>query len=256
MDTDIRVTVALVAGLLGLLGTLVSLFVSFYQDRHRSRLAEGLEQLREQIQTRRDKRTELVDKEKLTSTYRDPLLHAAYDLQSRIFNIVREGFLHGYYVKGDARQQQYAVENTVFVLAQFLGWTEVVRQELRFITLEAESETQQLRHLQDQFYSILRSDKLGDKFIVFAGDQRAIGELMIAPDSQPARVIGYATFLTTRPQALDQWLNPLRADIADMATNLAPYQPRLIALQHSLVSLLELLDPNAVYFPARNRSRL
>jgi hypothetical protein len=78
----------------------------------------------------RDERVAQQDREEVVSRFKDPLAHAAYDLQSRTFNILKQAFLNRYYANGAAREKEYAVENTVFLLAQFLGWTEIIRQEV------------------------------------------------------------------------------------------------------------------------------
>lgn len=75
-----------------------------------------------------DRRAEL---ERTTRRYREPLARAAYDLQSRLFNIVKGRFLETFLANGDAREQAYALNNTVFVIAQFFAWTELVRRELQ-----------------------------------------------------------------------------------------------------------------------------
>ena len=253
---DPKLIVAIVGGAFGLLGTLVSLLVAFSHERMKHGLARDLSKYAAELQAERDAKTRLAEKEQLTSAFRDPLLHAAYDLQSRMFNIARQGFLQVYWSSGDARQKQYATENTLFLIAQYLGWTELVRQELRFIALKADSETQKLRSLQDQLYSIFQTDRHGANFQIFAGDQRAIGELMIVPSVAPARILGYGAFLISRPSALEQWLGPLRDDLVALASGPQPQDQRLTEVQRTLVSVLELLDEGGVYFPQDKRTRL
>ncbi len=63
------------------------------------------------------------------------MMHAVYDLQSRIFNILKRDFLTAYYTNGTDREKFYAQQNTVFLVAQFLGWTELIRQEIQFLDL-------------------------------------------------------------------------------------------------------------------------
>ena len=65
----------------------------------------------------------------LVRAYRNPLLRAAYDLQSRIWNV--HGGFRG---RGDT-EQDYVVTNTLYVLAEFFGWLEIVRRELQFLDL-------------------------------------------------------------------------------------------------------------------------
>src|SRR4051812_25114930 len=56
----------------------------------------------------------------LMARYRDPLLQASFDLQSRIYNIVEQGFLHTHYCNGTDSEKEYARENTLYVLADYL----------------------------------------------------------------------------------------------------------------------------------------
>lgn len=50
--------------------------------------------------------------------FREPLGRAAYELQSRIFNIIKGGFLTAYLEGGDDRTRSYAINHTFFVIAQ------------------------------------------------------------------------------------------------------------------------------------------
>ena len=54
-------------------------------------------------------------------------------------------FLIRYYTNGTTREKEYAVENTVFLLAQFLGWTELIRQEIQFLDLGTTGTSRQSR---------------------------------------------------------------------------------------------------------------
>jgi len=56
----------------------------------------------------------------IVSKYRDPLVHAAYDLQAKLFNILRQGLLQVYYVNGDEAEREYTTQNTIYVVAQYL----------------------------------------------------------------------------------------------------------------------------------------
>lgn len=202
--------------------------------------------------------------ERVTSRFRDPLLHAAYDLQSRLYNCVQKSFLQSYYAPGDKHMKEYALENTVFLFAQFFGWTELIRRDVRFLALKDVDETRKLREHQDSLYSLFQTDKHESlktdydrsAFRVLAGNQRAIGELMIDDDVEAPRVVGYAAFLNQRDHTLDKWLNTLRKDVITMATKGGPVPQRLILIQHALVALLEFLDPDYVYFPKAKRSTL
>jgi len=246
---DPKIWAAFITGVLALIGTI---WVAVLNDRSRKELAS----LNDSLQTERDERLARQEAEKIVSKFRDPLLNAAYDLQSRIYNILVLRFLPYKYTKGSALDKEYAVENTVFLVAQFLGWTELTRQEIQFIDLGNDDETRELRNLQDRIYGQFQTDGLGKGFQLFAGNQRAIGELMIDRTRELPRCLGYATFLKNRDENIDHWLDPLREDVKKMAKNVQPYEKRLISIQHALIDLLMFLDPEYVYFPRESRSKI
>ena len=170
--------------------------------------------------------------------------------------ILRNAFLSTYYSNGSKQEREYAVENTVFLVAQFLGWTELIRQELQFLDLGSDRETRELRSLQHSMYSQLQTHDFGKGFRLFAGEQRAVGELMIDRGGEQPRCIGFAAFLKDRDPKVDHWLNPLREDVKNMSIDAKPFAERLINIQHSLIDLLKFLDPNYVYFPEKTRGKI
>lgn len=104
--------------------------------------------------------------------YGEPLGRAAYDLQSRIYNIIKSDFLNAYLKNGDRRTRLYAIRNTLFVIAQYFAWTELVRREIQFIDLGADEQTRKLTELQDSIYSIWQTNAYGDPlFRIFAGER-------------------------------------------------------------------------------------
>lgn len=268
---DPKVWAAMISGGLALIGTVyvaISNQLSrIEQDRvkalNEAELArfkagteEKLARLNADLQSQRDERLSQQEADRVISQFRDPLLHAAYDFQSRLFNILRGAFLDVYYSSGSEAEKEYAIENTVFLVAQYLGWTELVRQEVQFLDLGDEHQTRQLRSLQDSMYTHFQSDQHGSGFRLFAGEQRAVGELMIDRKTDLPRCIGYAAFLKQRPADIDHWLDSLREDIKRMSADLSPFKDRLSRLQHSLIDLLGFLDPDFVYFPAECRIKV
>jgi hypothetical protein len=198
-----------------------------------------------------------AETEKTAQKFREPLGRAAYDLQSRIYNIIKSDFLNAYLENGDERTKKYAIKNTLFVIAQYFARTELVRQEIQFIDLGADEDTRKLSELQDSIYSIWQTNAYGDPlFRVFAGEQRAIGERLIRECARGPECMGYASFLDFYQEHPDPLLTAVEADVAALGTNLPRALPRLIALQHALVELLDFLDPNYVRFPEKNRSKL
>ena len=155
-----------------------------------------------------------AETERLERKFREPLGRAAYDLQCRLFNIVarpddehpqRGRFLDIYLRGGDERTRNYAVTNTLFLIAQYFAWTELVRREIQFIDLGADEQTRQLTWLQDNIYSTWQSDEHGPLLRIFAGEQRAIGERLIREGARGQSAWGMRHFWTstrlTRPLA-------------------------------------------------------
>ena len=94
-----------------------------------------------------------AETERMARKYGEPLGRAAYDLQSRIYNIIKSDFLNLHLKNGDRRTRLYAIRNTLFVIAQYFAWTELVRREIQFIDLGTDEETRRLtgsrQHLLD-----------------------------------------------------------------------------------------------------------
>ena len=107
----IELVVALVAGAVALASAVLSIWGQSYS----SRLAAQLEDLRQTENTR-------LLREKSVSRYREPLGHAAYDLQSRLYNILEKKLIPIYYDSGSDRERSYVLDNTVFLAAQYFAW--------------------------------------------------------------------------------------------------------------------------------------
>ena len=70
----------------------------------------------------------------LMSKYRDPLLRSAIDLQSRLYNIHQHDFLKRFYQRSPSAKN-YAIHNTLYVVAEYFGWVEILRREIQFLDL-------------------------------------------------------------------------------------------------------------------------
>ena len=79
---------------------------------------------------------------------------------------------------------------------------------------------------------------------------------MIDRAATAPRCLGFAAFLESRPAKLDYWLNPLREDVKRMAADAIPFQRRLSTVQHTLIDMLNFLDPECSRFPARSRTKV
>jgi hypothetical protein len=78
-----------------------------------------------------------------------------------------------------------------------------------------------------------------------------------APVDGELSCIGYAEFCikSDTDPSFAQWFIPLSKDIDQLAGD-GQWHRRLVALQNSLVDLINLLDPESVRFPDRHRGKL
>jgi hypothetical protein len=250
-------TAEFVVALISAVVALLSVALSIWSARSTARLQDELEQRRHQAS-----KDELV--EQIMSRYRDPLLRAAFDLQSRIYNIVRQQFLVRYLQQGDPASQEYACHNTMFVLAEYLGWVEILRRGVQFLDLGDVRRNRLLVERLEAIGTILSTDRQFQGAVprMFRGQQRAVGELMMDPgqaaEAAAGQCIGYAAFTTRLQQeaSFARWFKPLEGDIRELAASPSPDHRRLVALQHALLDLIDFLDDPPARFPQEYRARL
>jgi hypothetical protein len=198
--------------------------------------------------------------ERILHQYRDPLLDAAQTLQSRSFNIVANGYLGSFLHCGEPEEEQYARRYTVFALAEYMCWVEIVRRELRFLDVGDTERNRQFMTRLTQTQVTLQSDRIRGPFRVFRGRQRAIAELMMVPtgatEGPKNECIGYAAFCGRLDGDPDfaRWFQRLLDDV-DLLVDRDNDQ-RLIQLQNDVVDLIDHLDPKVLRIPANFRNRL
>jgi hypothetical protein len=182
--------------------------------------------------------------------YREPLVAAAFELQSRLYNILQLQFLERYLADGDEEQRTYAVENTLYVVAQYFGWTEILRREIQFMNF---SDSKQSRDVADRLRHVVGSfqdddPELGRAFLIWRGEQRAIGELMIQEKEGRTDCMGYGAFLERRDPQFRRWFARLESSLAELAADPDVSRLRLVELQHALVDLIHELDPQRLRY--------
>jgi len=237
------IVVALISG--GI--SLAAAAVSFRGQRSVARLNSQLEEQRSAAAVR--------------ARYRDPLLSAVFDLQSRLYNIVAQDFLVDYLLGGDERDRAYAVENTLHVLAEYLGWVEILRREIQFLDLGDEVADRKWTKSLEAVRDRLADDKIDPVLRLFRGEQRAIGELMILPTTDPGvrpqHCVGFAKFATCRKEPeFGRWFDQLEADLDLLAKEPGDHLERLLLLHGALIDVLDVLDPDCKRFAPQNRGRL
>ena len=109
---SVQLTVAVISALVAV----ASIFLSARTTRSNTHFQAQLQRengefharLQDELQQRRDQESKAARLEEVVGRYRDPLLSAAFELQSRIYNFVRRGFT-GYLRLGDEDEKRYAV---------------------------------------------------------------------------------------------------------------------------------------------------
>jgi hypothetical protein len=209
-----------------------------------------------EIEERRHARDKAEEAEAIISRFREPLLHSAFELQSRLFNVLRKDFLGKFYVRGTDREKAYVVDSTAFVVAQYLGWTEVTRREVQFLDMGEMENTRRLAEIQEAIRQLFLLHELGPVLRIFRSDQRAIGELMMVQGPSGPQCMGYAAFVRNEDPTFQHWVGELKKDIAGLHGTLGEATPRLERLQRALIDLVDFLDPDCVRFPREIRGKV
>ncbi|NUT36355.1 MAG: hypothetical protein HOV79_25140 [Hamadaea sp.] len=244
--------IAILSAAVSVLGAIVAGVMTSWSSR-KARLFEA------KLERERHEESKAEQAEHVLSRYREPLLLAANSLQSRLFNAVRDEYLPVYLHCGDPEQERYARDFTVYTLAEYLCWVEIIRRELRFLDLGAE---EQNREFMKRLLAV--TNKLSAQtydhahFRLFRGHQRAIGELMMVP-------IGDGRHdCTTYPEftrRLDEdprfrsWFERLLREVDDIAEQDLAGNARIIETQRTLIDLIDFLDPDKVRLGADHREK-
>lgn len=247
-----ELTVAIIAGAIALISAGGTVWSSVRNAEHSDANAQAIEQLK----ISNDRLNAADQKRKATSNFSEPLARSAYDLQSRLYNIIRQGFADAYINHGDAREKAYVINNTVFLIGQYLCWTELVRKEIQFIDLGESNKTRDLLRLQDNIYNIWGTDQQHPLFRIFAGEQRALGEGLIQIGVRGPECMGYGAFLKTFKNGVNPLVDAVGRDVSALGNGVGQATERLTNIQHALIDLLKMLDPDYLRFPEDRRSKV
>lgn len=282
---------------------------------------------------RGDERKSIREAEKLLRKYREPLLLAAQDLQSRLFNILDTTHPTRSVLSFAERTGMYndtMFVYTAFLIGQYLAWVNILRRQAQFTAFTTEvkqpSRTREFIGILDSITDVLnkgwqpeaetvellegwrnpehqvesnpkpnshpryhaqnwdrtgRSESEAPLFILFKGQQRAIGEIMTVRDNDgedgELLCMGYSEFTKKWKKAEeDTGLSPGKTDgfptnawyhweKAEILTWFLPItrgihaivsarrshtneeaENTLRVLQHLLVDLVKLLDPKGL----------
>jgi hypothetical protein len=224
--------------------------------------SRSVAKLNDRLEEQRRMRTKEEQAADLRRRYRDPLASGVFDLQSRLYNIVAKTFLVRYAASPDEAARIYAVESTLYVIAEYLGWVEVIRREIQFLDLGTEPANRAWVGALEKVRDTLARDDLDPVLRIFRGEQRAIGEVMTiavadSGDTRHHECIGYATFVShLRDPEFCRWFDRLRRDLVLLVEEPNAHLERPVLLQNALVDVLDLLDPKCDRFASERRGRL
>ena len=232
----------------------ISAIISVYGQTRIAQLADQLAKKRE-VESREAQTIALMSK------YRDPLLRSVIDLQSRLFNLHQRDFLYDFYHQRSQAERDYAIKNTLYVIAEYFGWVEVLRREIQFLDLGAIEMNRRLSALIASITRAFGTDGWERTLQLYNGEQRAIGEIMLIPrsikDSIRYECIGYATFVKklSHPD-FAYWFTKLKDDIEIMASEPELNLKRLVVIHGRLIDLIDFLDPDCVRIQSEKRTRI
>jgi len=219
---------------IGFAGGIIAVIVSALLAVRQSRMAERLARLTSDLQAERDA-------EKVLMRYREPLAAAAFDLQSRLYNILGLDFLEKF--GGDHAQADEALRTTLFRLAQYFGWTEILRRDIQFLSFPEAADTLRVAELQHKISQRFLTSKLPPALMIWSDEQRALGERMIVEEHGQVLCMGYARFRDACDDVFAPWLDRLRSGLEQESA-----RDRMLEVQHLLCELVETLDTNRVRY--------
>jgi hypothetical protein len=125
-------TGTIIAAIVGFAGVVLGIWANIRARRVGDRADRDLEALRSSLQEQREVRGEIRSRQSVAADtvarYREPLVGAAFDLQTRIYNISTMRF------SADGLSD-YHINHTMYVFAQYLGWREIIRRDVQFLDL-------------------------------------------------------------------------------------------------------------------------
>jgi len=208
-----------------------------------------------------------MDAEAALARYRDPLARAAEDLRSRLWNVRCGEFLQTYGVGSDAVAREARL-STLFRIAQYFAWSEILRREVQYLSFPDAEQTRSVMQAQEAITDAFRTDELDGPLMLWTERQRAIGERMIVEEDGVPRSMGYGRFVDRCDEVLGEWGPSLDADLralaiaadSDASDTDAPDtdapdtdapdtdapDDRLHELERRLTHLRNLLDPEGV----------
>ena len=152
------------------------------------------------------------DAKVILDRYRGPLLDAAWELGDRIDNLRHRRFLY-FLEEGNPRQQDARL-STLYRFANYFGWREQVRVQVQLLRFENEEDTRLVASFLGDVTRILATDSLdGGRAMLWAEEQRGIGELMAREHEGGSTVRGHAGFWEEYEKVFGPWMDSFGNDL-------------------------------------------
>jgi hypothetical protein len=176
--------------------------------------------------------------------YRGPLLVVATDLGRRIHHIRHQEFYK--YAASASGHDGRAKLTTLFRLAQYFGWCEILRTEVQVLHFEHEADTSLVAELIGAIHWACSSDAVddGSRGSLWAEEQRGVGELMVARNGGSLSTCGYARFVDEYGRRFASWMDGIASFVLGKE---APDSHRLRLVQWGLFGLVNELDEEHAY---------
>jgi hypothetical protein len=236
---------ATAAAWIGFAGGVMAAVISAVVAARQSRTDERLARLNHDLDAEVHRRTALIDRdfraEEVLTRYREPLAAAAFDLQSRLYNILCLDFFRKF--PSNHTLGEEALRTTLFRLAQYFGWTEILRRDIQFLSFPEDDETRRVAQLQSEISKRFLTNSYGPALMIWGDEQRAIGERMIVEEHGKVLCMGDANFREHCDTTFRAWCDRLGNELQNDAA-----QARLREAQHLLCELVETLDANRVRY--------
>jgi len=192
--------------------------------------------------------------DKLVKKYRNPLLLASIDLQSRLWNMFQGRILDTYrdyksskstenrtiVVKGNGQQEQLPARgmvgerngrregiltHTMFLIGQYLSWTHIMKRQIQFLRFSTVEDGQNVFRTLEAIQNVLSTSDYNMKkeeglepFMLWRAEQEAIGEIMTDYANDPICIM-YSEF--TRKfeddKKFTKWFCTIREDFETLA---------------------------------------
>jgi hypothetical protein len=141
----------ILAALIAAIAAIVSAVYSRQNQLSVVRLSAQLERQRLQEERR-------AEAEQIMARLSEGLGQAAYDLQIRLYSILRQEFIGMHVKAGDERARSYVVNNTAFLIAQYFAWAELIRRDIQFLDSGESERTRHFNGLRAKVSNIWQTD--------------------------------------------------------------------------------------------------